>query len=68
MASDSIKAAWQGVQVRKNALLRGARYDSAEEFPSHVRHGGPDPDVELVLAGLILNLGGPVTVTDGSFA
>ena len=50
------------------ALLRGARYDSAEEFPSHVRHGGPDPDVELVLAGLILNLGGPVTVTDGSFA
>ena len=50
------------------ALLRGARWDSAEEFLSRVGQRGPDPDVELVLAGLILNLGGPVTVTDSSFA
>ena len=50
------------------ALLRGTRCESAEEFLSHVGQGGPDPDVELVLAGLILNHGGPMTVTDSSFA
>ena len=50
------------------ALLRATRCDSAEEFLSRVGQRGPDPDVELVLAGLVLNLGGPVTVTDSSFA